>query len=778
MNTPSESMKFRCKIIMTCIFLILFGIVIANFFKISVIDNAKYQKYANDSHFGPIKISAHRGSIYDANGTPLARSASVYKVFIDPKAFEADLKSLQEDIDDENKQKQAGTFVQSTSKDYVPLPVSAEAYRQATVAFLADKLSVTTDDVEEDMKKDTQYSIIQTQVEKPVADEVIAYFDTYGFNSIHVDEDTKRYYPQNEIAASVIGFTSGDGEGAYGIEAYYNKYLAGTDGKIISAKDSKGNEMPYRYAKTYPAKDGNDIYLTIDTTLQYYLEKHLQEMVDKFEVKNRACAILMNAKTGAVYGMATCPGFDLNNPYEISDKNVADQIAHLTGDESETAKKNAREAQWKNKAIAESNEPGSVFKVITSSAAIEENVIDIQNDTFFCSGSQTVMGIPIGCDNTSGHGVQNFYQALTNSCNPAFMQIGLRLGVQKFCYYFRAFGLTEKTGIDLPGEGQSIYVDEKDMTDLDLACNSFGQVCNLTPMEMITSYAAVINGGYLLKPYVVDKIVDQDGNVVLSNQRTVRRQAISEDTSAIMRDALEKVVEGNGGGNVYIKGYKIGGKSGTSEKLGLTGGKSDGEDNSEYVASYVCFTPADDPELILLVMADMPNKKIGYYGSKVAVPTARDILTDALPYLGYYPEYSDDEKANLDVKVPLLQSKGLSEAKTTLDGMGLKYEVKGEGSTVVAQSPVTGTTVAKNGIVYLYTNEDYSAEFTTVPDLVGVSATNANEAIAYNGLNMVATGASITHEGAIVNSQSIKAGTKVPKGTVVQLEFLVNENSD
>lgn len=306
MNTPSESMKFRCKIIMTCIFLILFGIVIANFFKISVLDNAKYQKYANDSHFGPIKISAHRGSIYDANGTPLARSASVYKVFIDPKAFEDDLKSLQKDIDDENKQKQAGTFVKSTSKDYVPLPVSAEAYRQATVAFLADKLSVTTDDVEEDMKRDTQYSIIQTQVEKPVADEVIAYFDTYGFNSIHVDEDTKRYYPQNEIAASVIGFTSGDGEGAYGIESYYNKYLAGTDGKIISAKDSKGNEMPYRYAKTYPAKDGNDIYLTIDTTLQYYLEKHLQEMVDKFEVKNRACAILMNAKTGAVYGMATC----------------------------------------------------------------------------------------------------------------------------------------------------------------------------------------------------------------------------------------------------------------------------------------------------------------------------------------------------------------------------------------------------------------------------------------------------------------------------------------
>ncbi|MBE6856584.1 MAG: peptidoglycan glycosyltransferase [Ruminococcus sp.] len=777
-NVPSKSMKFRSKIVMTAAFSALFAVVAGNFFKISIVENQKYQTMANDMHFGSIPISAHRGSIYDSTGTPLAKSASVYKVFIDPKRFAEDMEYLQKAIDKQNAEKLAGTYIPDFDEEGNQtdlLPVSAEAFRQDAVNLLSTKLGITADKVTSAMSANNQYSVLQDQVEKPVADEVLAFFNQYGLTSLNVDEDTKRYYPQNELAASVIGFTSADGNGAYGLEAYYNEYLAGVDGKTISAKDSNGNELPYRYSKTYPAENGDDIYLTIDMTLQYYLEKHLQEMVDEFEIKNRACAILMNAKTAEIYSMATCPSFDLNNPYAIADTNVASQIAMLTGEEASEAKSAAREAQWKNKCITEIYEPGSVFKVITSAAAMEENLIDLTGDNFYCSGQVMLDGhpVPIKCHKTVGHGSQDYYKALTNSCNPAFMEIGSRLGVDLFCYYFDAFGLGEKSGIDLPGESVGIHYTADKMSNVDLAVCSFGQGNTMTPMEMITAYCATINGGYLLEPYVVDKIVDEDGNVVLNNERTVKRQVISEDTSAKMREALERVVTDNNGGNVTIKGYSIGGKSGTSQRLSLTG---DADDEQEYAASYVCFTPADDPEIILLVMADMPNKQLGYYGSTVAVPTARDILTDVLPYLGFYPEYTDAEVANLDVKVPLLEGE-LSDATATLDGLGVEYKVIGDGLNVVAQSPVTGSSISKDGCVYLYTME-YSTEYTEVPDLIGVSAQAANESIAYRQLNFVATGASTERSDARVHSQSIKAGTQVPKGTVIELEFIVYENSD
>lgn len=774
-NIPSKSIKFRAKIVMILVFCVLFGVVIANFFKISVIDNDKYQAMANDMHFGSIPISAHRGSIYDSTGTPLAKSASVYKVFLDPKRFKEDLEDLQKAIDKQTAAKLAGTYEPEFDEDGNQtdlLPVSSEAFKQSATSFLSEKLGITVEKVSAAMEANNQYSILQDQVEKPVADEVLAYFNQYGLNSLNVEEDTKRYYPQNELAASVIGFTSADGNGAYGLEAYYNEYLSGVDGKTISAKDSNGNELPYRYAKTYPAENGNDLYLTIDMTLQYYLEKNLQEMVDNYEVANRACAILMNVKTGAIYAMATCPSFDLNNPYEIADPKAAAQIGMLTGDEAKTAKSEAREAQWKNKCITEIYEPGSVFKVITSAAAIEENLIDLNNDSFYCDGSMNIPGWPkpIYCHDQSGHGSQSFYKALTNSCNPAFMQIGERLGIDNFCYYFTAFGLNEKTGIDLPGEAVGISYSADTMSNVDLAVCSFGQGNTLTPMEMITGYCAVINGGYLLQPYVVDKIVDEDGNVVLNNERTVRRQVISEDTSEKMRTALERVVTDNGGGNVTIKGYSIGGKSGTSQRISIAG-------EDEYAASYVCFTPADDPEIILLVMADMPNKELGYYGSKVAVPAAREILEDVLPYMGFCPEYTDEELANLDVKVPLLEG-SLEDAKATLDGLAVEYKIIGEGTEVFAQSPITGSAISKDGCVYLYTEQNYEAEYTEVPNLEGLSPSAANESIAYCGLNYVATGASTERSDSRVNSQSIDPGTPVPKGTVIELEFLVNANSD
>lgn len=779
-NPPTLSMQRRTLLFMTIVMSVVFLGIAGWIFYLSVIQNKFYQAKANDYHFGTIDISAHRGSIYDTNGTPLARSASVYKVYLDPKQFRIEIDELQERIDEENEEKKNGTYkAPEPRKDengneipIVPLPVTAEAYKQETVKLLSEKLGISIDDVESSMEENSQYSVLQTQVEKPVADEVLAHFDKYDFTSIHVEEDTKRYYPQNELAAQVIGFTSGDGSGAYGVEAYYDEYLSGTDGKVISAKDSNGREMPYKYSKTYPAQNGNDIYLTIDATLQHYLEKHLQEMVDEFEVKNRACGIIMNVNTGAILAMASCPSFDLNNPYDISDPNAANEIAKLTGESRKTLLAEEREAQWKNKPIAEINEAGSVFKIITSASGIEENLVDVNGDSFYCSGRQDVADRTgpngIGCHNLSGHGQQTFVEAITNSCNPAFIQIGARLGVDKFFYYLKSFGLTEKTGIDLPGESSSIYMEN--MSEVDLAVTSFGQSWALTPMELVVACSASINGGYVLEPYVVSKILDEDGNVVLENERTVKRQVISEDTSSKMRDVLEKVVEGNTSGNVYIKGYRIGGKSGTAQKLGMT--TENGED--EYVSSYLCFAPANDPEIMLYVMADMPNKEIAYYGSKVAVPTARKIMEDVLPELGYYPEYDESEFATLDQQVPFVTDKSVSDARATVEAKGFKCEVIGNGDTVTAQSPLVGTSIAYTGTVFLYTDDDPDAEMTEVPAVEGISVKDADDAMNYSGLNYVATGASLSEEGAVVKKQSIPAGTQVPKGTVIELEFHVD----
>ncbi|MDE6670993.1 MAG: PASTA domain-containing protein [Ruminococcus sp.] len=766
-------MKFRIRVVMTVIFFLLFLLVAINFFHISVTQNEKYQAMANDQHFGSILISAHRGSIYDSKGTPLAKSASVYKVFLDPRQFKKELKSLQEAIDKRNAKKLDGNYTPEFDEDgneKNPLPESAEAFRTEAINFLSEKLGITPEKVTNAMEANNQYSILQDQVEKPVADEVLHFFSRYELISLNVEEDTKRYYPHNELAASVIGFTSSGGEGMYGVEAYYDDYLAGVDGRTISAKDSNGNELPYRYSKTYSAKNGDDVYLTIDADIQYCLEENLEELVSQFEVKNRACAILMNAKTGAIYGMATNPSFDLNEPYVVADPLAQQRISALTGDEATRAIANAREAQWKNKCITEIYEPGSVFKVITSSAAIEENLINLESDTFYCNGSVPVPGAaPIHCHDWNGHGAQTFQEALTHSCNPAFMEIGERLGIEKFCYYYDAFGLKERTGIDLPAEGIGIGFEPEDMSQVDLLVSAFGQGDTLTPIEMITSYCAAINGGYLLEPYVVEKVIDEDGNIVLKNERTVRRQVISEDTSKKVRTALGKVVSESSGGNVKIKGYAIGGKSGTSERLSL--------DPDEYGASYVCFTPVDDPEIVLLVLADMPNVDIGYYGSVVAVPTARHILEDVLPYLGYYPEYTEEELADLDIKIPLLEG-SISDAKSTLDGLGINCKVIGNGIEVVAQSPQTGSSVAKGGCVYLYTEKGNTVKYTTVPDVLYVSPEVANESITYCKLNYVAKGASVRNSNAVVNSQSPPAGTQVPIGTTVELEFIVNANQD
>lgn len=788
-DKPTIQMKKRTNRILLIAILIFVAAIIVRLFKLSVLDNKFYQEKANADHFGAISISANRGSIYDTNGVILAQSATVYKVFMDPDLFRSEITKKDEAVKAQQKQVEKGELPAGT------VIKTAEEVQNEVIEYLAEQLEIDVKKIEEAMNKDSQYQVLKTQVEKPAADNIIAFMDENDISSIQIEEDTKRYYPQDELAASVIGFTNSDGDGQYGLEYQYDEYLSGIDGKVISAKDANGNEMPYRYSKTYEAQDGNSLYLTIDRTLQYSLEKNLEEMVSQFEIEDRACGIIMNAKTGAILAMATAPGFDLNNPSDVADLQIA-QTAQDMGlldiDKNEVIKKenaeslldtlteeqytdayvSAREQQWKNKAITELYIPGSVFKVVTSSAALEENAITT-SDMFDCNGEVTVYEgtQPIHCWKTSGHGAQSFVEAITNSCNPAFIEIGRRLGADKFFDYFKAYGLTEKTGIDLPAESTSIYQGLDGMGPVELASCSFGQTNKVTPIEMITAYAAVVNGGYLVTPYVVSKIVDNDGNVVLTNEKTVKRQVISEETSKTMCDTLEQVAVGNG---AYIKGYHVGGKSGTSEKLDEYAGTD--EDPMRYVASYCCFAPADDPEIIMLIMADEPMSG-EYYGSKIAVPYSRKVMEEILPYLGYYPEYTDEEAENMDVQVPFVEDETVEKAKQELDAKGLTYQVVGEGDTVCGQMPVSGSTVAQGGTVILYTQKNYTQEEAEVPDLTGYSLSDANYLLTTAGLNMIAGGASTDSTSAVVLAQSVAAGTKVAKGTVIELTFGVNDQS-
>ncbi len=741
--------------------------VIVRLFVVSVVDNSKYEGMANNYHFGTMTLSANRGAIYDANGTALAWSATVYNIYIDPTLYREEMKS----IEDANDKKKSAAEEENETADNL---VDVDQLKTSITNFLSEKLGLKTEEVEASFEKDGRYYVLQTQVEKNVTDEITAYFEKLNLSFIGTEATTRRYYPQNELAAAVIGFTNGDGDGQYGLEYQYDDYLSGVDGRVISAQAANGEEMPYRYSTTYDAEDGDSLYLTLDTTIQYYLEKSLAEMVEKFEVKERACGVIMNPKTGAVYAMATYPTFDLNNPSEIYDAKTAQELAALPEGEYSTAYATARETQWKNKVISEISYPGSTFKIVTMADAFEENLINMETDSFYCSGQVQVADALIRCSNTAGHGAQTFTQALTNSCNPAFIEIGQRIGIDKFSYYFEGFGLAEKTGIDLPGEAVSYSVTGDDMTIVDLASAAYGQCNKVTAMELVTAYSAAINGGYMVTPHVVDHVVDSNGNIVLQNETEVKRQIVSEETSAIVREQLEAVVNNNPSHNAYIQGYRIGGKSGTAEKLDTSTA-----DDRQYVASYCCFAPADDPEVIMLIMADEPNKEIGYYGSQVVVPYARDIMEEILPAMGFYPEYSDGEDTDSTVTVPYLQSADITSAESTLAQLGLTYEVVGDGTTVASQSPSTGTSVTKGGKVILYTEVGgNSGDTIEVPNLVGMTAAEVNETMTYYDLNYAIVGSSASESGALVQYQSEEAGTVVPRGTAITLTLSVSQQSD
>ena len=765
---PNKSMRARSYLLVFLFTVIFAAILVCHLFKISVIDHDIYVARANERHFGNISIPAERGAIYDKNGTPLAWSATVYKVYIDPSLYRTQI----EKIEKNNKQ----ILAQNKSNDQTPKGyVDTTQLQNELITYLSEKLSISTDDIIEAINKDSKYVVLKKQVEKPDADEILAYMDNIGLSCVNTESDTKRYYTQNELAAAVIGFTNSSGDGQYGIESYYDDYLAGTDGRVLSAKDARGNVMPYRDSHTYDAINGDDLYLTIDITMQYYLEKNLEDMCEDFNIQDRACGIIMNAKTGAIYAMASCPGFDLNDPSTIYDSKKADELSLLTGQEYDDAYAEAREEQWKNKTVQEIYTPGSVFKSFTAAAALEENSIDPDSYSFVCTGSTKVMDAELYCSHRAGHGAETFQQAMTNSCNPAFIDIAFKLGDVAFDQYFRSFGLSEKTGIDLPGESGSIFYDYDSLGAVELASESFGQSTKLSAIQMITGYAAIINGGELVTPYVVGEIKDSDGNTVKKNTKNVKRQVISKETSEKMKKLLENVVEDSPKSNSYIAGYKIGGKTGTSQKNDIY--NIENEAAMQYVASYCCFAPADDPEIVMLMLADEPDKSIGYYGSQVVVSYSTKVLEEVLPYLGYYPEYSDSDYSSLTTQVPSVSDMELANAQEVLAEAGISYKVIGDGDYVSKQSPASGSVFVTGGSVILYTGES-EVETTIVPNVVGMTLTAAKSLIYENGLNMFISDVGNSDSELVVTSQSIESGTEANKGTVLSLTLGTGSSSD
>jgi len=795
--SPTNSMRKKLFYVVFVLVLTMTGYICVRLFDTAVVNAEYYRAKANDQQLHPFDIHANRGTIYDRNGKILAQSKTVWTIILSPSTINENRETYQE-----QRKSAAMQAYNKNLEEGLPasLPAAGTVYNEAEeiCRALADIFDL---DYEALLKKcnDSKlgYEIVKKKVEKPEVDKLNEFKSEKGIGvySVYAMEDTKRLYPNGSLAANIIGFTNYDNVGIYGVEAYYDDYLQGVDGLFVMARDANNKAMPYDYEMRYEAQNGNSLILTIDEVLQHYLERNLENAVSQHKPANRATGIIMNAKTGAILAMATCPSFNLNEPSTLSDydygrleeariQKINDTLiingfqqgteADLTPEqlekidsEIEEQKSVMRETQWKNKAISELYFPGSVFKVITCASALEEHVVDL-NTGFYCSGHATVADTTFGCWNLGGHGqIENLTMAITRSCNPAFIEIGRRLGAVKFSSYFDAFGFTKKTGVDLPGEALSIYMKQEKMGPVELASSSFGQTNKITPLQMITAYAAAINGGNLVTPYVVDKIIDKDGNIVHSTQPNIKRQVISAEASAQMRQILEDVVEFNGGTNAYIAGYRIGGKSGTSQKIDEN---KPGEE--KYVSSFCAFTPADNPEIIMLVCVDDPRGG-QYYGSAVAAPVVSAVFKECLPYLEIYPtQYSEEELAMQEIAVPYLKDLSTLEVITKLNSVGLNAKFIGgeNGDKVLYTVPQAGQPISKNGTVIVYMSEqDYN--YSTVPSVYNMNAAKANEVITNAGLNIKLSGP-VYNDSATAYMQSIEPGTVVPSGTVIEVAFM------
>lgn len=754
---PTITMWRRTMIILIGLIVIGFGAIIFSLIRLQIFESGSLKKAAVDQQLQDTQITAQRGTIYDCNGKILAQSASVWQVVLEPKYI-----LPAEGASEEKIQKQAEV-------------------RAKIVSGLSEILEIEPEIIEKKIDKGTYYEVLERGIETETRDKILELkkelINEYNQSSgILLESDYKRYYPYGTMASCVLGFVGSDGQGLSGLEVYYDDYLTGTAGKLVTVRNAVGTEMPFEYDQMVEAEDGYSLRLTLDETIQHILEKYLDEGVANNNVGNRATAICMNVKTGAILGMAVSGDFDPNDPYTITDEDVIAAINALPEEERYQAESNALQAQWRNKAVSDTYYPGSVFKIITLSAALEENLVD-ENDTFSCQGFTKVDIYTIGCHLTSGHGLQTVEEGLMNSCNPLFMWLGFKLGQEDFMEYFHGFGFAEKTGIDLPGESESLYTDADNMIITDLAVYSFGQNFSITPIQMVTATAAIANGGDLVQPYIVAQIMDSEGNIVETTETKIKRQVISEDTAERVAKIMNRnAIEGTGK-NGYVAGYGICGKTGTSEKVAQyreQGGAEKGA-RMQYIASYCGFAPVDDPEIALLVFFDEPDTSGNYYGSAVAAPVFANMMSEILPYLGIEPQYTEAEAAELDTNTPVVIGETVDSAKQKIANADLNYEVYGYGDTVLAQSPEPSAAIPSGGTVVLFTDEESAQEVVEVPNLIGYSFYDANSIAAGYGLQIKVTGVNASSGEAVSSAQSIKEGEKVKPGTVITVNFITKD---
>lgn len=728
------------KLSMLIMLVLCFCLPFGSLFKIMILDSNFYQTKAAEQQLYDTEIAASRGDIYDRNMTLLATSATVWTVYVTPNDF---VKIEEED---------------------------REAAKQEIAENLSAILNLDQNDVLEKINKKTSYVVIKRKVEQPEVNKINEYIKNSKYkvgNFIGMDEATKRYYPNGNLASVMLGFVGTDNQGLSGIEAYYDNQLTGTPGRVVAAKTANGVGMPFSYETTVEPVQGSTLVLTIDSYIQYVCEKYLTQAIKDNNVQERGAIVAMNVNSGEILAMAVKGDFDPNDAFTLSEEDQASVDSIIDDNKAYNERVAAlRNRQWRNKIVSDTYEPGSVFKIITVSAALEENCVNI-NSTFNCPGYIVIAGQRYKCDYQKGHGHQNLTAAMMNSCNPAFITMGNLLGAKKFSSFFEAFGLTQKTGIDLPGESGSVYHQESKMGPTELSSSSFGQTFNVSPIQLITACAAAINGGYLVQPHVVGQILDSNGNVKETVETTTKRQVISEDTSALVRKLAESVVNGGGGRNAYVPGYRIGGKTGTAQKVAKMLETGQG---GLYVASFLAIAPIDDPEIAVLIVLDEP-KGDSYYGGAICTPVAASIMTEVLPYLGYEPQYTEKELASLAIKVPDVVAKDVTTAETLVKQAGLTYRVLGEGTEIKAQLPVAGESVYKNGTVILYTDDVTEVDQVTVPSFKGLTAAGVNELAAKSGLNVNFAGASITVSGVTAYEQSVKAGDSVKRGTIITVSF-------
>lgn len=710
-----------------------FLVCIGSLIRVGLIHGEEYKLKAEQNQLLDTKISAERGTIYDSNMNVLAKSASAWLVYINPKK------------------------------------ITTDEQRTLVTQILSETLEIEEDIILKKTQRDTNYVKIAGEVEEEkkvvISDFIKAHSKEKLSTIIGLDPDTKRYYPYSSFASSIIGFVNSDDIGTGGIEKTYNAELTGVSGRIVTAKNARQKVMSSEYEMTYDAQQGANLVLTIDEVIQYYLEQSLDQALTDTGAKY-AYGIVMDVDTGAVLAMTSKPDFDLNNPNVISNQVVADEIEQILDEgERDEATLNAKFAQWRNRTVSDTYEPGSVFKTIVVSAALEENVVDL-NTTYTCVGGIQVANNYQKCWKAGGHGTETLTQGLMNSCNPFFITIGQKLGKEKFYKYFEAFGFTEKTEIDLPAEASPVanvtYHSLENMGIAELSSSSFGQTFQVSPIQMITAVSAIANGGKLMKPYVVDSIVDADGNVIQKTTPVVKRQVISEKTATTVADMMEQVVSVGTGKNAYVAGYHVAGKTGTSEKIGKPGA---------YIASFAGFAPAYNPKVAVLVAIDEPAGAHG--GGAVAAPIAGEILEKILAYLNIEPQYEDSEMKNISSTAPALTGKSLAQAKSLANGYVLK--IVGSGDEVKSQSPSSGTQIRAGGVIVLYTDDDSPKQTATVPNFANMTMSQANSVAVNSGFNIRFAGTTNANE-VVSYKQSLEAGSQAELGSVITVYFKSNVN--